>query len=458
MDLYSSKHGRDENLLYHPDYDYYERDRNTCRPSPCTNCEEKPYGPAPPPSNPGDSFRPTTYRPPIDRYPEGPPPHYRPEPDSSIDKYRPPHSNFHDTRPPPSYEIDRPTYDRPASYDRPSWDRPSTGYDRPPTGYDRPSTGFDRPSSGYDRPSSGYDRPSTYDRPYDRPPSSFDSKPPDYDRYDVSAPPSSGGGSFRPPSPSYGGGDVDRYDTYKPIEITRPGYQEIILTADRHHGYDTPKDYHSNPFKNRYSRPDYIPIEEYRPSAGGQSNYRPSDNGGNSYLGPYRPPEYEPSFQRPAPSRPDRFPPSSLYLDRDPPPPSRPISDRPSSSPSYHHHSAKPSTQLIPYSIGEDKSWGSYGGSYGGSTYSKYSSNYWGLQNDIKRKDDQRFNYFELGGYAGPPHGGGSGDNSVWNYPGSRYDDRQPPPYKDKNNYGSVGSSWTRRPGQDGMLYCRRLT
>lgn len=467
MDLYSSKHGRDENLLYHPDYDYYERDRNTCRPSPCTNCEEKPYGPA---ATAPDSFRPTTYRPPIDRppvpqpyAPEGPPPFYRPEPDA--DKYRP--SSSHHSRP-PSYEIDRPTYDRPpASYDRPStsdWDRPYGG-DRP-SGYDRPSSSYDRPP--FDRPSGGsaYDRP--YDRPvsgsgaYDRPPlpsSSFDSKPPDYDRYDVSGPGS--GGSFRPPSPAYGG-DVDRYDSYKPIEISRPGYQEIILTTDRH-GYDTPKDFHSNPFKNRYTRPEYIPIEEYRPSAGGSvvgpSTYhqqRPSSDG-NSYLGPYRPPaDYEPSYQRPSrpssvdhhhhhhpPSSPNRFPSSSLYLDRDPPPGRPTIGDggRPPSSYS------KPSTQLIPYSIGEDNSWGSYGGTYGGgSTYSKYSSNYWGLQNDIKRKDDHRFNYFELGGY------GGGGDNSVWNYPGSRYDDR-----RDKNQYASLGSSWTRRPGQDGnslILFC----
>lgn len=38
IDIYSSPSRRDENLLYHPDYDYYERDRNACRPSLCKDC------------------------------------------------------------------------------------------------------------------------------------------------------------------------------------------------------------------------------------------------------------------------------------------------------------------------------------------------------------------------------------------------------------------------------------
>lgn len=45
LDLYSSPHSRDSNLLNHPDYDYFERDRNnspSCRiPSPCTDCGSK---------------------------------------------------------------------------------------------------------------------------------------------------------------------------------------------------------------------------------------------------------------------------------------------------------------------------------------------------------------------------------------------------------------------------------
>lgn len=56
MDLYSSPHSRDSNLLNHPDYDYFERDRNnspSCRiPSPCTDCGSKP------PSTSIDYYRP----------------------------------------------------------------------------------------------------------------------------------------------------------------------------------------------------------------------------------------------------------------------------------------------------------------------------------------------------------------------------------------------------------------
>lgn len=379
MDLYSSPHSHDENLLYHPDYDYYERDRNTCRPSACVDCH-KPYAP---PSD--DHFRPTTYRP-IYPVPDqhAPPNRYRPSspPDTSIDLYRP------------------------------------SGYDGRPSAYDHGG----RPPLGY---------------------GGYDNKPPDYDRYDVSGPPSSG--NFRPPSgPSYGS-EVDRYDTYKPIEISRPGYQEVILTSA--HGYDQPpKNYHSKPFKDHYGRPDFIPIESYRPQY-----YRPasSSSADNSYLGPYRPPEFEGR-----PQRPDRFPPvgsSSIYLDRDPPP----------QQPSAHHQSTHyRKSPYAPYSIGEDKSWGSYGGSYGGSSYSKYSSNYWGLENEIKRKDGPHFNYFELGGM---PNGGQHGDNSVWSYPGSRYDSvggggggagagggGDSHSFMDKIHYGSLGNLWTRRPGQDG--------
>lgn len=69
LDIYSSPSRRDENLLYHPDYDYYERDRNACRPSFCKDCGNggiggKPYLPRP------DSQPPTTY------FPEPPPSSY----------------------------------------------------------------------------------------------------------------------------------------------------------------------------------------------------------------------------------------------------------------------------------------------------------------------------------------------------------------------------------------------
>lgn len=368
MDLYSSPHSRDENLLYHPDYDYYERDRNACRPSSCVDCGVKPYGPSGTGSGSGtsgggDLYRPTTYRPESN---------YKPYPDQHAppNRYRPPHETALDTY-------------RPSSYDS---------------------------------------RPSIYDGR----PSVYDSKPPDYDRYDLSGPPP--GNGFRP---SYG--SEDRYDVLKPIEISRPGYQEVIITSDPQ--FIPSKDYHPNPFKDHY-RPDFIPIENYRPS-----HSRP--NNPDTYLGPYRPPQYEPQYPsylpsdgggsyRPQPSRPEHYPPSSsgggssIYLDRDPP--------------SYR----KPTNNFIPYTIGQDNSWGSYGGSYGGSSYSKHSSNYWGLQNDVKRKDGPHFNYFELGG-----SNGAHGDNSIWSYPGSRYE-ASPDRYPYGMDKASYGNSWTRRPGPDG--------
>lgn len=75
MDLYSSTHSRDSNLLNHPDYDYFERDRNnspSCRiPSPCTDCGSKSpppsidyYRPPPPQSLPPPSYGPSFVEPP----------------------------------------------------------------------------------------------------------------------------------------------------------------------------------------------------------------------------------------------------------------------------------------------------------------------------------------------------------------------------------------------------------
>ncbi|XP_050078960.1 uncharacterized protein LOC126565793 [Anopheles maculipalpis] len=94
IDLYSSPHQRDSNLIRDPDYDYYERDRSAtanCRPS-CKDCMVKPFRPA------LEFVRPTTYRP---HHPES----YKPYPSeqhpyeedhrykpviTAIDKYRPP--------------------------------------------------------------------------------------------------------------------------------------------------------------------------------------------------------------------------------------------------------------------------------------------------------------------------------------------------------------------------------
>lgn len=390
MDIYSSASRRDENLLYHPDYDYYERDRNACRPSLCKDCGSsessggkpylpegppvyssgskpyypesppvfssgKPYLPAPPP--PEYNQRPTTYRP-IENYkpyPEHRPPishgsggydsssdHFRPY-DTAIDKYRPPpsydshHSSVYEHRPPPPQP--------PPSYE----------HHRPPP-----------------------------------PPASYE-----YDRFDI---------SYRPPQPSY---ELDRYDIVKPVD--RPDYSEISIYNEHHYGRP-----------NQFS-PSY---HDDRPHPTGE------------YLGPYKPP-YEPSHSTFGyrPRKPDRFPgsaPVHNYLDRE-----REV-------PPYR----KPSKPFIPYTIHrENNSWASYGGSYGGS-YNHQSTDYWGLPKDIHR-NDQNFNYFNLGGSKFNPN-----ENSV--YPGSQYDTEKhhhhhhqshPPEDKDRNYYGSL---WTRRPGPDG--------
>ncbi|XP_058448113.1 uncharacterized protein LOC131428297 isoform X1 [Malaya genurostris] len=92
IDLYSSPHQRDSNLIRDHDYDYYERDRSaslSCRATyGCKDCILKPYRP------PFDFVRPTTYRPHADSYkpfpPERPPfEDDRYKPMTTLDKYRP---------------------------------------------------------------------------------------------------------------------------------------------------------------------------------------------------------------------------------------------------------------------------------------------------------------------------------------------------------------------------------
>lgn len=142
MDIYSSPNRRDEMLLYHPDYDYYERDRNACRPTPCKDCQSsgtgsrgsgggKPYLPT------YDNNHPTTYRP-VDHYKPNfgsAADRFRPPFDTSIDKYRPPpydHYGSYESRPfrGPPY-LDRPS---PSEYDR--FSRPQGYAYQPPPSYD----------------------------------------------------------------------------------------------------------------------------------------------------------------------------------------------------------------------------------------------------------------------------------------------------------------------------------
>ncbi|XP_055593416.1 uncharacterized protein LOC129744747 isoform X2 [Uranotaenia lowii] len=116
IDLYSSPHQRDANLIRDPDYDYFERDRSaspSCRPNyGCKDCGMKPYRPN------LDYIRPTTYRP--HAYPMGRPPFgedsYKPI--TAVDKYRPP------------------------MYGRPEFERYGSNYFPPPSDNFRPSISY----------------------------------------------------------------------------------------------------------------------------------------------------------------------------------------------------------------------------------------------------------------------------------------------------------------------------
>lgn len=389
MDLYSSPHNRDSNLIPHPDYDYYERDRSSakCRASPCIDCG----------SNPG-YLKPTTYRPSpanTDRY--------RPE-NTAIDKYRP-QNNFYESRPdswdryggsnyfaaggeqhynrPPHYPEPRPPYG--ASVDRYGVEESGSDYHKPPH---RP---LNIPSAGgyIDSGDFGY-------RPHPPPPQRPES---DYNR----------------PSPSRPDSGYNRPPPHRPeLDYNRP--LPVIPISHKPNDYDRPDPpYHS-------SKPD---LSSQQSGGYGSHHHEP--------LPPQSPPPR----------------PGIGYLDRDPP------------RPSYHHkeeyhpsnYPQKPSSNFVPYMIGQDNTWGTYGGTYGSTSNSvsyRPQINYWGLQNEIKRKDGpHQFNYFELG--AGE-------DNSVHNRYGGvvgrpmGYDERPRYPEHSGGAQGSMnwGQMWTRRPGVEG--------
>lgn len=409
MDLYSSAHNRDSNLIPHPDYDYYERDRSSakCRASPCIDCGSnagylKPTTFRPPPSN---NYKPS-YENDRDRY--------RPEV-TAIDKYRP-QNNFYESRPeswdryggsnyfsaggeqlfnrpPPHYPEPRPPYgvniDRYGT-EEPDYHKPPHRPLSPPSpgGYIETGDYGYRPHPPPPRPESDYNRPppsrpdSGYDRPHSRPVLS--------------------GSDYNRPPPSRPESDYNRPLPVIPIS-------------------NKPSD---------YDRPD----PPYRPSKPDLPPQQSSGYGGHHHesLPPQSPPPR----------------PGLGYLDRDPPPPS------------YHHKEdyhptnfhQKPSSNFVPYMIGQDNTWGAYGGTYGSSSSSvsyRPQINYWGLQNEIKRKDGpHQFNYFELG--AGE-------DNSVYNRYGGPME--RPMGYDERPHYQEHGGSqggmnwgqmWTRRPGVEG--------
>lgn len=337
MDLYSSAHSRDSNLLNHPDYDYFERDRNnspSCRiPSPCTDCGSKSSPPA------------------VDYYPPGPPP-----------------SGYGDGS-------DRPHFIEPPSQ--------AYGPYRPPA----PALSASSASS------SGYSGGGWMQNRYDINTAAVDYYRPPQNHYEF--PSASGSGyNSRPP--------VDRYDYYSP----RPspvGQYEVNL------------------------RPDYRPEEppsDFYGGGGGGSGYRPSLN------------KPRPSY--PTPDDYNRYP---------PPPPSTPL------RPSYNNidrgdqgYSSKPA--FIPYLIGQ--SYGSYGSKHS-EQHNKYSVDYWGIRgNEDYRKEGSNFNYYELG--MGTKYHNVPAENSVWNYPGSRYGGHESGGHLQENNYNHINHSnqWTRRPGPEG--------
>lgn len=88
MNLYSSHHNRDTNLIRHSDYDYFERDRSSanCRASSCVDCSDT-------------NIKPTTYRPSSNYKPS-----YSNFESTAIDKYRPQHQNQPDGHGPDHYD------------------------------------------------------------------------------------------------------------------------------------------------------------------------------------------------------------------------------------------------------------------------------------------------------------------------------------------------------------------
>jgi hypothetical protein len=413
MDLYSSQSNRDSNLMTHPDYDYYERDRTStnCRASPCNDC--------------GSSYsKPGSFRPPQTNDRD----RYQSRPDiTALDKYRP-QNHFYESRPEPD-----------------SWDRYGGSNYFAAGG----SSNFDRPSHGYGT----VDRYGVEENDYHRPPPPPPHRPDPQDHYN------------RPLAPP-----VDQHYN-RPLPPLPPPRPSSDLD------YSRPQPVAPLPPKPMdYNRPDTQPSSPYRPS-------KPSD-----YDRP-DPPPYRPSNDRPDPpyrpsnDRPDP-PPYRPSNDRPDPPPYRPSNDRPDPpyrpSPSdhqqpnvgygsaveVHHHEPVPRPGLgygehksppgyhptnfhqkpfIPYMIGQPEgNWGAYGG--GG--FRPQMADYWGLKNEIKRKDGpNQFNYFELGQHE---------ENSVYNRYGSSHHGHIEGPYRGGNPSTAIGPNWsqmwTRRPGTEGKI------
>ncbi|XP_068143967.1 uncharacterized protein [Drosophila tropicalis] len=213
MDLYSSPNRRDTNLLRHPDYDYYERDRNapsSCRRNACQDCSKGPL------SSPAIYFKPSNGPGPSssgygDRDHDRERDRYRPSISTAVDHYRgppglPPH-------PPPSGSYEHRPFSSHSSTSSASGSSSSYEFSSHSSGY----FGHTSPSSYGDHSSgSRPDYPDRY-RPdrwetlpsssgYDSSPSYRPSPPrPETDRIDKYRPPYRPGADYspyRPPEPS----------------------------------------------------------------------------------------------------------------------------------------------------------------------------------------------------------------------------------------------------------------
>uniref|UniRef100_A0A1I8QFB9 Apple domain-containing protein n=1 Tax=Stomoxys calcitrans TaxID=35570 RepID=A0A1I8QFB9_STOCA len=238
IDLYSSANRRDSNLLRHPDYDYYERDRNappSCRYNVCRDC--------------GSKLPPPHYNKPSGQWSDKPPyrdDHYLPSPPSGGGGGG--GSSGYYSRPPSSSSLEHYGPSGPSAPSYESHGRPPPPHP-PPYSYEHHSGSheFSSHSSGYYEHSShsGYG-------------SSGSSGPGPIDRYDI----------------PHGDRDRDRdRDRYRPGGHYPSKWEPVPSSG----GYDGG----SKHSQERY-RPPYRPGPEYTP-------YRPS--GPESYHpGPPPPP------------------------------------------------------------------------------------------------------------------------------------------------------------------------
>ncbi|CRL04014.1 CLUMA_CG017132, isoform A [Clunio marinus] len=416
MDLYSSPHNRDANLISHPDYDYYERDRSSakCRASPCIDCG----------ANPG-YMKPTTYRPPSNYKPSygNEKDRYRPD-STAVDRYRP-QNNFYESRPD-------------------SWDR-----------YGGSNYFAGGGEVHYNRPS----------QPEPRPPVNYpDSRPPQH--YPDSRPPPSYGFSIDRYGTEEGGGS----DYYKPPPQRPSNSGGYIETGG--YGYRPQKPYQERPLPPSRPSPDsgygHRPPQAVVPIPQKPGDYDRPDPPYRPHSKPDPPPQQSGYGGHPHDSLPPQSPPPRPglgYIDRQPHPPGFHHKPPPDYHPTNFHQ--KPSSNFIPYMIGQDNVWGTYGGVYGstsGSISYRPQMDYWGIRNDIKRKDGpHQFNYFELGpveensvhhrygghmiggGYEERPYQGGSSGNRG-SYQGGSSGNRGS--YQGGSS-GNWDQMWTRRPNNE---------